>query len=265
MTMPNRKQYIILLALAVALVLLSLAIPTTSPLFAILTGTGCGGVASVIVAWLIDEANCRQNNQKAKAARDATFRELNLLFESSVQIFAHLCEQQGDTVDETSTYKWFEWIDRAFSLSSNAPESLKPCCFAALSFFNDISEEARVLRLQGAHLLDSGLVQPEDMRALSAIQTICVLTGHEYNTYGISQEFGKRCSLNVGLIKNTLDSSPLLAAINEKQVGITLYQSLAENHGIHISEIQHISINGNNSSDKAASGVDLIQGELKGE
>ena len=248
MTMPNRKQYIILLALALALVLLSLAIPTTSPFFAILTGIGCGGVASIIVAWLIDEANCRQNNQKAKATRDATFRELNLLFESSVQIFAHLCEQQGDKVDEASTHKWFEWIDRAFSLSSNAPESLKPCCFAALSFFNDISEEARVLRLQGAHLLDSGLVQPEDMRALSAIQTICTLSGHEYNSYGISREFGNHCSHSVGLIKKTLDPSPLLEPINEKQVGVTFYQSLADNHGIHISELQQTP-NENSSSD----------------
>ena len=245
MNTPNRKLYIRLLIGAIIVICASLAIPTTSPYFAIITGIGCGGFASIIVAWLIDAANCRQNALKAKTNRDTIFRELNVLFESSVQIFAHLCEQQGDSVDETTTRKWYEWINRAFDLSFNSPQALKPCCYAALSFFNDISEEARVLRLQGAHLLDSSLVRPEDMHALSSVQSVCILVGHEFNSLGVSQKFGERCTQNTALIKNTLDSSPLLVPINEKQIGVFLYQELANKHGVHISMRQN-----NNSSDE---------------
>jgi len=243
MMAPNKKLYITLLIVLGVIILVSLAIPVTSPFFAIVTGIGCGGAASVIVGWLIDAANCRQNKQKAEINRDALFHELNILFESSVQVFTHLCEQCGDPVDENSTLKWYEWIDRAFALSVNSPVILKPCCYAALSFFRDISEESKVLRLQGAQLLDSGLVQPEDMQALSSIHMNCALIEHEFNIHAVSQEFGRRCTLSVSLIKNILDTSPLLATINEKSIGVFLYQRLATEHGVRISAMQEQSDN----------------------
>ena len=236
--LPNRKLYIYLLIASLVIVILSLLIPHSSALFSIVTGIGCGGFASVIVAWLIDEAKCKQERRKTETNRDSIFYQLELLFESGVQVFAYQCAATDQSVNERSERTWNEWIDSAFSSSIDSDEALKIFCSAFRSFVGSISEEIKLLRFQTAHMLETGLVAAEDMHAISQVQTTCSLTEYEFSSFGTSEEFATRCMRNTTLIKNILNTSPLLEKINNKQIGVFLYQTLAKEHGIIISEEQ---------------------------
>lgn len=59
---PNHKLYIRLITVAVILVGVTVFISDNSRWFAVLTGLGCGGVSSILVAWLLDVANCKHKN-----------------------------------------------------------------------------------------------------------------------------------------------------------------------------------------------------------
>ena len=54
---PNRRLYVILLICSLLIICSCVFIPQQCCLFTILSGIGCGGLASAVIAWLIDEAN----------------------------------------------------------------------------------------------------------------------------------------------------------------------------------------------------------------
>ena len=86
----NARIYIPLLITASIIMVVSKAISTDNPWFAIVSGVGCGGFSSVLVAWLVDVANCRANNKNTQKMmekmllyadmRIATLMEVDILY-----------------------------------------------------------------------------------------------------------------------------------------------------------------------------------------
>ena len=84
---PNNMLYIVLLLVAVALTGISLSIRRLEAVFTIWTSITCGGIASILVAWLIDAANCRKSNKKTLENREALFANLHHTFDNGLQLF----------------------------------------------------------------------------------------------------------------------------------------------------------------------------------
>jgi hypothetical protein len=79
---PKNRLYFLLLIGAIVLTGVSLLVQENEAVFTIWTSITCGSVASIIVAWLIDAANCRQLIKKNLDNREALFKNLypDLLF-----------------------------------------------------------------------------------------------------------------------------------------------------------------------------------------
>ena len=72
---PNNWLYIGLFLFFLIVSLVSVCICMTSPWFTIVAGLGCGGFASVLVAWMVDAATCKANNKKATLYQQEIFSE----------------------------------------------------------------------------------------------------------------------------------------------------------------------------------------------
>ena len=83
---PNNKLYLWLLLGAIALTGLSLLVQECDAAFTIWTSITCGGIASIVVAWLIDAANCRQLNKKAVEHRKTLLSNLYHVFDNGLQL-----------------------------------------------------------------------------------------------------------------------------------------------------------------------------------
>ncbi len=56
---PNRALYAVLLIISLLIIVCSAFLPQQCILFTIVSGIGCGGFSSTLIAWLIDEANAK--------------------------------------------------------------------------------------------------------------------------------------------------------------------------------------------------------------
>ena len=83
---PNNKLYLCLLLGATALTGISLIVQECDAAFTIWTSITCGGIASIVVAWLIDAANCRQLNKKAVEHRKTLLSNLYHVFDNGLQL-----------------------------------------------------------------------------------------------------------------------------------------------------------------------------------
>ena len=118
---PDRKFYLSLLLFAMAITVFALLIPTLCPWFTIVTGIGCGGIASVIVAWLIDEANCREKEKRNRAIYAIPWAELSMLA-YFYSIFYHVLNDE-DPDNKKDKHTWSEWKNMLVSkLNENANE-----------------------------------------------------------------------------------------------------------------------------------------------
>ncbi len=62
----NKWIYIFLILVSFALIAISFLVPVSDRLFSVISGIGGGCFTSVVVAWLVDLANCRMQNQNKK-------------------------------------------------------------------------------------------------------------------------------------------------------------------------------------------------------
>jgi len=78
---PNHKLYLLLLAAFIVLTIVSLWVKDNNAVFTICISITCGAIASILVAWLIDEANCRQANTKVFEYRRIILGDLHSSFD----------------------------------------------------------------------------------------------------------------------------------------------------------------------------------------
>ena len=181
---PNHILYVCLLLLFLAISLTSLMICMESPWFTIVAGLGCGGFASVLVAWMVDAATCKANNKKAILYQQEIFSELISSFETGIQPFIFECELLDENCKHQSK-TWKEWLEFSYSICQDKNAFISKC----LVFERDISEKIKILTYQRAQLRQDGIIDESDCKSIAYIQSWCSLIETEYETLGSSEVF----------------------------------------------------------------------------
>ncbi len=109
MNKPNRCLYIPLFLFFFIITCIALFIDNSNNWFAILTGIGCGGIVSVIVAWLIDIVNCREQSIKQKKLATFALNNFRVAVCNYLETFADLCID-ADPKLEKQEHTFEEWL-----------------------------------------------------------------------------------------------------------------------------------------------------------
>lgn len=218
---PNNKLYIFLLFVSSVLTGFSLFFDNCNAVFTIWTSITCGAVASIIVAWLIDAANCRQASKKTFENRKTLFSNFYHVFDHGLQVLIY---EIAENEHCERAKKWYEWIDAAKVLAQHNSDKLAPFLRYLMVFFDDISEQVIAIKDQEALLLDLEIISQDDIKALSIMLNICDTIRMTYNRSKNNdgkcfQEFTMYC----GLMKGLIDYAPTLRPINNMMVAPSLY------------------------------------------
>lgn len=107
----NVFTYFVLLAISIILLICSLNFDTSEKQFTILSSLGCGGIASVIVAWLVECSNIKINKEKNKAIINQLLNSFDLFVEFECQRAISNCCRYFDmdveknySISEIKTY-----------------------------------------------------------------------------------------------------------------------------------------------------------------
>lgn len=218
---PNHKLYFIMMLAAIGFTAISFFLDHNKPLFTVWTSTTCGGLASVIVAWLIDWANCKRASAQVQENRRLLLSSLEHAFTNGVQILIIECLNPGSDV---GSKVWYKWVDEVFD-KAKAEQTLLPLVNKSLRvFFDDVSEHVYLLKTQETTLLESGILCDKDIKALSTMQSICDAARHYYDTADSDRDRFHDLSTNCNLLRGIIDYAPSLKPINDVLVAPWLYQ-----------------------------------------
>lgn len=103
----NTSTYITLLLIFISIFTLSLIFDTTEKPFTILSSIGCGGLASVIVAWLIERSNTKINQNRNKAIINHLLYRFDIYVISECQKALITCAKRLD-IDLDKKYTLLE-------------------------------------------------------------------------------------------------------------------------------------------------------------
>ena len=222
---PNNKLYLLLLLGAIVLTGLPLLVQGCDSASTIWTSITCGGIASIVVAWIIDVANCRQLNKKAVEHRKTLLSNLYHVFDNGLQL---LILESAEKDHYTDSKKWYEWIETVDKQAMNDPALLPSFIRSLMVFFDDLAEQVFAVKSQEAMLLESGIICQEDIQALSTILSICDLARSTNRSkdsdYKCFQQFSTYCRLIHGMVGYT----PSLRPINDMMIEPTLYRKYLE-------------------------------------
>ena len=225
---PNNKLYLWLLLGAIVLTGLSLLVQSCDAAFTIWTSITCGGIASIVVAWLIDIANCGQLNKKAVEHRKTLLSNLYHVFDNGLQIFILESAEKDQCTDLKG---WYEWIETADKQAMNDPALIPSFIRSLLVFFDNLAEQVFAIKSQEAILLESGIIRQEDIQALSTILNTCDLARATYRSTDSDYECFQRFSTYCGLIHGLIGYAPSLRPINDMMIEPTLYRKYLEVQG----------------------------------
>lgn len=214
-------MYLILLAISVIITILAFAFYPTGPWFSVLTSIGCGGTASVVVAWLVDASNCRQANAKTIADRETLLKDLTFVFEHGLQGLILMAE---DVLHDDALRKWYDWIVCAHDLAKTSPKRIRIYNQLLIDFYDDVSDQ--IVRIQGqeAVLLKEGILNKQDIQALSSMLSVCDLSRKDFSSLESDLECADHLRKYSGVLRGLVDFGPSLRFINDKMVEPTLYK-----------------------------------------
>lgn len=104
----NKLLYILLLVLALAIVLISLLIPIDCQWFTIVAGVGCGALASVVVAWLINVADCKRHKAELEKKKSLIFSGYKSGVEQLRFRIAHIAHLKCKDNEKHTLREWLE-------------------------------------------------------------------------------------------------------------------------------------------------------------
>ena len=164
----NSHLYRSLLGCAVLITAFAFCFQTASPWFAIFTGIGAGGIASIIVAWLIDLANCREKAQRGNDIIGNIWATLCFILTAFPPMYIEI-SANIDHKDEKHT--WICWKDLLVSELNKTPEetiqeSLKDTFTASTDMF---VREALYIINHRAQLIADGIITERWVYSLESI------------------------------------------------------------------------------------------------
>ena len=231
---PNNKLYLGLLLAAIALTCASLLFQERQAVFTIWTSITCGGIASIIVAWLIEVANCRHLTKKAVEHREALLSNLFHVFDHGLQLLAFESAEKDHCADSK---KWYEWIENVENQAMNDPALIPTFVRILMVFFDDLAEQVFAVKSQEALLLESGIICQEDIQALSTILNTCDTARVTFRSKDTDDTCFRLFTMNCRFIRRLIGYAPSLRPINDMMIEPTLYcMYLESKEETHMSE-----------------------------
>lgn len=168
---PNRRLYILLLCSAIIVTVIAVFVPTSNPWFTIITGIGCGGIASVIVAWLIDEVNCSNQSKKSKDVHILLWTALSLFAYSYANMYKAL--HKGDETCKKEKHTWIEWRKRLIDDIKN--DGILESSFDDFKHVFDVAakdviEQCQYFQDNRSQLISDGLMSSHEFFFIHTIQ-----------------------------------------------------------------------------------------------
>ena len=166
--------YMFLLSVMGVITIASTFIPSNyEDVKTIIFGVGSGGIASVVVAWLIEIANTKRDNIKAQTNRNALFMQLKSILLPKILLAVVDCENLGEKIDAYEERNWYEWLESAVLLSIKKDNDSRQVLRSYGRLFQDIQNTVHSLLDQTAVLLNQELLTTQNIFVLSAIESIC--------------------------------------------------------------------------------------------
>lgn len=227
----NRVLYIVLLLVSLLIIVCSAFIPQQCIIFTIVSGIGCGGFSSTIIAWLIDEANAKMALEKARNNRQIIFKKLSDRFDHGLQILIFNVETY---MKDTKARKWYEWIDVAHDVIKTNPSFTKDYLMSVRVFIRNVLESMYDIQSQSALLLEYGIIDKTDIEAIKVIITICELIEKDYQLKKDANKMIENITLYCGSLKASLGCSQAMKDINEMMVEPFLYKLTIEKETVQL-------------------------------
>ncbi len=184
----NKKLYIPLLGIAIIITFSALLIPLDSPWFTIAAGIGCGGIASVIVAWLVEAADCREKGVRSKAIYAIPWASFTFFVYSYATLYQVLHKEK--LLEKTEKHTWIEWKDILVAELRKNPDEKPPEKLKSVFAFSSrgMREELNFIMEQRAQLMAAGLMSLDVYNDLQSISQKVDLCETELN-YGTCRDF----------------------------------------------------------------------------
>jgi hypothetical protein len=106
----NWLLYLILGVLSIGIIAASLLVRNCDEWFTIISGIGCGALASVLIAYLIELANVSQKSRKNISIFESYFGKLYFSFSQLLSSFVIACDKENRK--NIGELYWFNWLER---------------------------------------------------------------------------------------------------------------------------------------------------------
>lgn len=220
---PNHTLYGALMVAAVVITVIAALIPGDSPLSSIMLGIGSGGIASVVVAWLIDISTCKQNNKKAEDTQRLVFSPIRSSIESAIEFFALQCIHSGNIQDFNCKKTWLDWMREACTAAKKDQEDLRLFCIQCCVLADDIKQKASIINFQTASLFDSYAINEEDQKCISIVMNVCEFFQVEQKKVGITPDLADKYLRNYSFLHTIINNLPILSEFNNTEIGSMLF------------------------------------------
>lgn len=183
---------------------------------------------SIVVAWLIDVANCRRLTKKAVEHRETLLSNFFHVFDHGLQLLIFESAENDHCADSK---KWHEWIKNVDKQAMNDPALISIFVRILIVFFDDLAEQVFAVKSQEATLLESGIICQEDIQALSTILNTCDTAKATFRSKDNDDACFRQFITNCGLIRRLIGYAPSLRPINDMMIEPMLYRIYIEAQG----------------------------------
>lgn len=163
--------YFFLLVLSVITVLLSFCIPIAS-WNAVIMSIGCGGIASVIVAWLIDLQNCRNRKAENQIKYEIILRQYVKLYRRLMQTAAYECYGLYSEDRMRSLQEWLDILSDESRYNSVSHKTMQWRCKRLSGSLIALQRYIENFQIQSATLILNDFPEIESVLAFFELQHI---------------------------------------------------------------------------------------------
>ena len=130
----DHKLYFLLLCVSLLITFIAAFIPVNCIWFTIFTGIGCGGIASVCIAWLIEIENCKKRNLMNQELIDKVFDFFDMSVLNEMSSIIAECHSRNEQIDLEKGYTLSEIADLIDKEDGYLPDWERHFCNIGIGF-----------------------------------------------------------------------------------------------------------------------------------
>ena len=230
--MPNKRLYPLLFSVSLLITIVALLIPADSKWFSLLSSIGCGAVASVLIAWLVELSNWRADRIRKTEIRKSYLNSFFNEFESGILGFVQICCKAMAVPGDEPHMTWHEWCVHAFNCIGDNKAYCVLFVESCVYFLEGLDAQLKQIENQKSALLASGIINPEDIRAASDIMgfnNYLRLSGQLPSEKKCARQTAEAMKFFVDLVFDNLERADVLKEANRRQVGNLYYKAFMMN------------------------------------